>query len=149
VADTGTINFQYADFYYLDGNKGLDIRTGSTVTSLDYTKFNNLVGTGGTDDAFITIASAVIGTSTKTLTGLQFDNAGSGAEFNINRTGADDTGVWTFSAATGLFDGEAFDGSSGSNEADPGMLAWTTIDIPGGLHRFEGSFLFEGAYLFE
>jgi len=120
----GTINLQYVNFDYLDGNKGLDIQASSTVTSLDYTKFDNLVGTAGTDDAFVTVASSVIGSGTKTITGVQFDNTGSGADFNVNRTGASDTGYWNFSTSTGTFDGEAYDGAAGVNEADPGMLRW-------------------------
>lgn len=125
----GTINFQYTDFDYLDGNKGLDIQTGSTVTSLDYTKFDNLINTANTDDAFITVASTVIGSSNKTITGVQFDNTDSGAEFNINRTGSNDTGYWDFDATTGTFDGEAFDGANGSNEADYSMLRWDDSGI--------------------
>jgi hypothetical protein len=129
VSSGGTIDFQYSDFDYLDGSNGLDIQASSTVTSLDYTKFDNLVGTAGTSDAFITVASSVIGAGTKTITGVQFDNTGSGAEFNVNRTGTDDSGYWDFDVSTGAFDGETYDGSSGSNEADPGMLRWDDSTI--------------------
>ena len=51
-----TINLQYCNFDYLKGDKGIDIQASSTVTSLDYLKFDNLVGTAATDDAFITVA---------------------------------------------------------------------------------------------
>jgi len=124
VASGGTINSQYTNFDYLDGNKGLDIQAGATVTSLDYTKFDNLIGTTNTDDAFITVASSVIGSGTKIISGTQFDNTGSGAEFNVNRTGSDDTGYWNFVTSTGAFNGETYDGANGVNEADPGMLKW-------------------------
>jgi hypothetical protein len=124
VSGGSTINFQYTNFDYLDGNKGIDIQASAVVTSLDNTKFDNLVGTANTDDAFITVASSVIGSGTKTITGVQFDNTGSGAEFNVNRTGTDDTGYWDFDASTGTFDGEAYDGASGVDEATPGMLRW-------------------------
>ncbi len=124
IVSGGTINFQYANFDYLDGNKGIDIQSGSTVTSLANTKYNNLIGTGGTDDAFITVDTAVIGAANTTFAGCQFDNTGSGAEFNVNRTGSDPAGSWTFQTTTGTFDGEAFDGNAGANEADPGKLIW-------------------------
>lgn len=123
VLSSGTINFQYTDFDWLDGQLGIDIQAGSTVTSLDYTAYDNLVGAGAAD-AYITVASTVIGSGTKTITGCQFDNTGTGADFNVNRTGADDTGYWDFDSTTGTFDGEAFDGKDGVNEADPGMLRW-------------------------
>jgi len=129
----GTINLQYTDFDYLDGALGLDIQAGSTVTSFDNTKFDNLVGTAGTADAFITVATSVIGTGTKTITGVTFNNTGSGAEFNVNRTGSDDTGYWDFVSSAGTFDGEAYDGHDGTNEANPGMLKWpdsTTNQAP-------------------
>ena len=117
-----TVNLQYTDFDYLDGPLGLDIQTSSTVTSLDNNKFDNLVNSG--TDAFVTIASAVIGAANKTITGVQFDNTGSGANCNVNRTGSDDTGYWDFDASTGTFDGEASDCKAGANEDDPGMLRW-------------------------
>ena len=121
----GTINFEYTNFDHLDGNKGFDIQTSSTVTSLNYTTFNNLVGTTAPDDAFITVASTVIGIGTSAVfTGVQINNNGAGAEFNVNRTGSDYAGYWDFDASTGDFDGEAFDGKNGANEADPGMLRW-------------------------
>lgn len=123
VLSSGTINFQYTDFDWLDGQLGIDIQAGSTVTSLDYTAYDNLVGAGAAD-AYITVASTVIGSGTKTITGCQFDNTGTGADFNVNRTGSDDTGYWDFDTTTGTFDGEAFDGDDGANEADPGMLKW-------------------------
>jgi len=119
----GTINFQYTDFDYLDGALGLDIQSGATVTSLDYTDFDNLIN-NTSSDAFITVASSVIGSGTKTISGANFDNTGSYANFNVNRTGTDDTGYWDFDASTGTFDGEAYDGDDGVNEADPGMLRW-------------------------
>jgi len=124
VVTGGSIDFEYTDFDYLDGNKGIDIQASSTVTSLDNVAFDNLVGTVASDDAFITLASSVIGSGTKTITGIQFDNTDSGAEFNVNRTGTDDTGYWTFSSGSGDFYGEDYDGDDGSNEADPGMLRW-------------------------
>ncbi len=122
VSSGGTINFQYTDFNYLEGTTGLNIQSGSTVTSLDNTKFDNLVNSG--TDAFITVASSVIGTATKNITGVQFDNTGSGANCNVNRTGTDDTGKWDFGTSTGTFDGETYDCKDGANEADPGMLWW-------------------------
>jgi autotransporter-associated beta strand protein len=145
AVDGGTINFQRANFDYLDGNKGLDIRIGSTVTSLDYTKFDNLVGTAATDDAFITVASTVIGSATKTITGAMFDNAGSGAEFNVNRTGSDDSGYWQFAEALGTFSGEEYDGDDGAAEADPGMLRWVLSTLTKGT-VFEGTANFEGSF---
>jgi len=120
----GTINFEYTNFDHLDGNKGLDIQTSSNVTSLNYTTFNNLVGTTAPDDAFMTVASLVIDSGTFPITGISISNSGSGAEFNVNRTGSDYAGYWDFDASTGDFDGEAFDGKNGANEADPGMLRW-------------------------
>ncbi|MCK5475338.1 MAG: hypothetical protein KAI71_02010 [Candidatus Pacebacteria bacterium] len=139
----GTIDFQHTDFDYLDGALGIDIQGGSTVTSLDNTDFDNLVGTAGTADAFITVASTVIGSGSKTITGVNFDNTGTGAEFNVNRTGANDTGHWDFDTSTGAFDGEANDGDDGVNEADPGMLQWddssSGITIDGFIYSDEGS----------
>jgi len=130
VASGSTINFQYTDFDYLDGNKGLDIQTSANVTSLNYTAFNNLVGGVATDDAFITVASTVIGIGTSAVfTGVQINNNGAGAEFNINRTGDTLTGYWDFDASTGDYDGEAFDGDDGVNEADPGMLRWDDSNV--------------------
>ncbi len=124
VSAAGTINFQYTDFDYLDGNKGIDIQASSIVTSLANCAFDNLVGTAATDDAFVTVASSVIGSSVTTFDSVQFDNTGSGAEFNVNRTGSDDTGYWRFTSSSGAFDGEANDGKDGAAEADPGMLVW-------------------------
>ena len=121
---SGTINFQYTDFDYLDGALGIDIQSGSTVTSLDNTDFDNLVGSVATDDAYITVASAVIGAVSKSITGVNFDNTDALVDFNVNRTGSDDTGDWTFDTHTGTFDGESFDGKTGLNEDDPGMLIW-------------------------
>lgn len=82
---------------------------------------------------------------------MQFDNSGSGlvAEFNVNRTGSNDSGYWNFASSTGSFDGEAYDGSSGSNEADPGMIRWATIDAPGGRSILEGSIFLQGTSLFQ
>lgn len=122
VASGGTINFEYADFDYLDGPYGIDIQASTTVTNLSNTKFDNLVSSG--TDAFITIVASVIGTGATTWTAVQFDNTGSGAECNVNRTGAGSSGYWDFDASTGTFDGEANDCASGTNEADPGMLRW-------------------------
>jgi autotransporter-associated beta strand protein len=144
ISDGGTINFQYADLEYLDGDKGLDIRAGSTMTSLDYCKFNNLVSAGASD-AFITVDSTVIGSAQKTLTGVQFDDIGGGAEFNVNRTGSDDSGYWNFNSSTGDFDGEDFDGDDGVNEADPGMIRWASIDTPGHKSTIEGTVNLEGS----
>jgi hypothetical protein len=151
IVDGGTINFQYTDFDYLDGNNGLDIRTGSAVTSLDYCKFNNLMETAGSDDAFITVASSVIGNGSKnkTFLGVQFDNAENNAEFNVNRTGSDDSGYWEFNASAGVFSGEDYDGDDGVNEADPGMLRWVSVATPGGRNMFEGSIIFDGASTFQ
>jgi len=130
VAGGGTINFQYTDFDYLDGNKGLDIQASANVTSLSYTTFNNLVGTTALDDTFITVASTVIGIGTSAVfTGVQINNNGAGAEFNVNLTGDTLTGYWDFDASTGDFDGEAFDGDDGINEADPGMLRWDNSNV--------------------
>ncbi|QQR77515.1 MAG: hypothetical protein IPJ67_05325 [Candidatus Moraniibacteriota bacterium] len=145
IASGGTINANYTDFDYLDGATGLDIQSGSTVTSLNNTKFDNLVGTAGTADAFITVASTVIGSGTKTITDVQFDNTGSGAEFNVNRIGSDDTGYWDFDTSTGSFDGEAYDGKGGVNEDNPGMIRWddsggnTNPDAPASLTQKNGS----------
>ncbi|MCJ7829609.1 hypothetical protein MUP50_00780, partial [Patescibacteria group bacterium] len=124
VASGGIINFQYTDFDYLEGTTGLNIQSGATVTSLDYTDFDNLIGSAATDDAYITVASTVIGSDTKTITSVNFDESDVTVDFNVNRTGVDDTGYWDFDASTGTFDGEAYDGKDGSNEADPGMLRW-------------------------
>jgi hypothetical protein len=148
IVDGGTINFQYADLEFLDGDKGLDIRAGSTVTSLDYCKFNNLVS-AGVADAFVTVASTVIGSAQKTLTGVQFDDIGGGAEFNVNRTGSDDSGYWNFSSSTGDFDGEDYDGDDGVNEADPGMLRWVSVDTAGHRSVYDGTINFEGAVDFQ
>ena len=124
VASGGTINFQYTDFDYLEGTTGLNIQSGATVTSLNYTSFDNLVGSEATNDAYITLASSIIGSGTKTITGVNFDKSDPSVEFNVNRTGDDDTGYWTFSSGTGDLYGEAYDGKNGVNEADPGMLRW-------------------------
>lgn len=131
VADGGTVDFQYTSFNYLDGPQGIDVQTNATVTSLSNTSYDNLVGTTASDDAFITVASTVIGSGTKTISNVQFDNNGSGAEFNVNRTGDDDTGYWDFDGTSGTFDGESFDGDDGSDEADPGMLKWDDSAVSG------------------
>ncbi len=124
ILSGGTINFEYANFDHQDGTLGLDIQSGATVTKLDYTDFDNLVGSAATNDAYITVASAVIGSGTKTITGVNFDRTDTSVEFNVNRTGTDDTGYWDFDASTGTYDGESYDGDDGANEADPGMLRW-------------------------
>ncbi|MFC1652019.1 beta strand repeat-containing protein, partial [Patescibacteria group bacterium] len=124
VSASGTINFQYTDFDYLDGPDGINVQASSTVTSLANCAFDNLVGTAATDDAFITVASSVIGSAETDFTASQFDNTGAGAEFNVNRTGSDDTGWWYFDTSSGAFDGEANDGKDGVSEADPGMIRW-------------------------
>ena len=123
VVAGGTINFQYADFDYLDGPNGIDIQASSTVTSLDNTKFDNLVATAGTD-AFIYLVTSVIGAAAKTISAVQIDNTGSGANCNVNRTGTDTAGYWDFDLSTGLFDGETYDCKDGANEANPGQLRW-------------------------
>ena len=66
----------------------------------------------------------MIGSAAKTITGVQIDNTGSGAEFNVNRTGGDDTGYWSFIVDHGTFYGENYDGKNGAAEARPGMLRW-------------------------
>ncbi len=124
VSASGTINFQYTDFDHLNGPDGINIQASATVTSLANCAFDNLVGTAATDDAFITVASSVIGSAQTGFTACQFDNTGAGAEFNVNRTGSDDTGWWYFDTSTGTFDGEANDGKDGASEADPGMIRW-------------------------
>lgn len=129
VANGGTINFEYTDFDYLEGTTGLNIQAGATVTSLDYTDFDNLVGSAAIDDAYITVASSVIGSGTKTITGVNFDETDVTVDFNVNRTGVDDTGYWDFDASTGTFDGEDYDGDDGVNEADPGMLKWDNSNV--------------------
>lgn len=118
----GTIDFQYADFDYLEGTTGLNIASGAVVTSLNNTAFDNMVNSG--TDAFITVDSAVISTGNKTITGADFTNTGSGANCNVNRTGADDTEYWDFDAHAGSFAGEANDCKDGANEDNPGMLRW-------------------------
>jgi hypothetical protein len=74
----GTINFQYTNFDYLMGSKGLDLQAGSTVVSLDNTKFDHLMGTVSTSDAFISVDTSVIGTATRLIQNVQFDNTGCG-----------------------------------------------------------------------
>ncbi len=123
VASGGTINFQYADFAYQDGPKGLEILDGAHVSSLNNTKFSNLVDSGSSD-AYITVVSTVIDSTTGDITGVDFES-GSGANFNVNRTGSDYKGYWRFTSASGGLAGEAYDGKEGANEADPGMIIWT------------------------
>jgi len=119
----GSLNSQYTDFDYLKGN-GLDIQTSSVVSDLDYNSFDNLIGTTNPDDAFITIASSIIGSGTFPINGIEINNTGGGADFNVNRTDSDDTGYWDFDSSTGDFDGEVYDGHDGADEAVPGMLRW-------------------------
>lgn len=122
VSSGGIINFQYTDFNNLKGPTGLDIQSGATVTSLNNTKYDNLVSSS--TDSFITVDSSVIGSSTTTISGVQFDNTGSTAECNVNRTGSDSSGYWDFDTSAGTFDGEAYDCKNGANENDPGMIRW-------------------------
>ncbi|MEA1925739.1 MAG: hypothetical protein U9M90_00635, partial [Patescibacteria group bacterium] len=136
----GTIDFQYASFDHLKGNKGIDIQSGSAVTSLNYTDFDNLVDSDATD-AYIYVDTTVIGSVTKTITGANFGNTG-GANFNVNRSDAEDTGYWDFDAHTGALAGESYDGKNDANEADPGMLKWDDsvagITVDGIIYTNEG-----------
>src|SRR4030042_216180 len=51
VSSGGAIDFQYTNFDHQDGTLGLDIQAGATVTSLDYTAFDNLID-NTSNDAF-------------------------------------------------------------------------------------------------
>lgn len=124
IVDGGTIDFEFADYDYLKGNKGIDIRANSNVVSLTDTKYDNYVGSAATDDAFITVAASVIDSNELTFLNNQFDNPGLAAEFNVHRLGDDDTGYWWFHLSTGDYDGEPLDGGNGADEDDPGMIRW-------------------------
>jgi hypothetical protein len=142
ISDGGAINFQYANFDYLDGPKGIDIRSGSSVTSLDNTYFDNLIDSGSSD-AYIYVDTSVIGSGAKTITNVYFGNSG-GANFNVNRSDAEDSGYWMFDQAIGPLADEDFDAKNGLNEDNPGMIRWI-LGVLSKSIQLEGSNNFEGS----
>jgi hypothetical protein len=155
IANGGNVNFQYADFENIDRtySKGFEIKSGSTVSDLSYCRFNNLIGSANTDDALITVDPSVIGSNTPTYTGVKFYNSSNGAEFNVYIAGSGISGYWLFDQSSGDFDGEDYDGYNNggtpTNDADPGMIRWVSIDKPGSRETIEGRVDFEGSVTFE
>jgi len=128
----GTINANYYSFEYLDGT-GLNISGSSTtIGNLSNGDFDNSAGSGGTD-TFITVAGATIDNNPAlTITGINFDNTNSAADYNVTATGSTTT-YWDFDSTTGTFDGELGDSDPMGN---PGYIIWddsatATINISG------------------
>lgn len=117
------IEFSYTDFDHMDGPRGLYIEQGVSVMNMDYCSFDNLDSTAATDNSLIYLKNA-IGSDEKTWTGVIFDNTNSEADFNVNLEDHADVGYWDFNSSSGSFDGEAYDGFEGVNEANPGYIRW-------------------------
>jgi len=147
VLSGGTINLTYADFDHQDGPLGLDIQAGAAVSSLNYMGFDNLVGSGATNDAYITVAASVIEAANKLFPGVVFAETDASVEFNVNRLG-DATGYWTFYDASGALAGEDYDGYDGGADPIPGMIRWEDPDTSGHKSKLEGTFNFDGSVVF-
>ena len=128
-AINGTLDADSYQFDYLGGtgqSAGLLLNSGSTIASLDNGSFDNFGVGSGSADAFVQVASSLIGSSTPALliSGTNFANSGSNAECNLNASGSA-AGYWEFQSFTGAFAGENFDCQNGSADSDPGNFVWT------------------------
>jgi len=125
----GTLDANSYQFDYLGGtgqSAGLLLNSNSTITSLDNGNFDNFGVGSGSADAFIEVASSLIGSSTPALvlTGMNFANTTSSAECNLNAVGSA-AGYWEIQNATGALSGESFDCAGGAADPDPGQIKWT------------------------
>jgi len=127
IINQGTLNMQYSDINYLKGANGIDFQSGSSLTSLSNTTFDNLVSTGSSDAFIKVLASVIDAGGNKTLNGNTFNNTGSGAEYNLFRSGTS-TGsgyTWHFTNPSGALSGEDYDYEPDGTPTDPpGMITW-------------------------
>ena len=126
---SGTVDANNYSFNYLGGtgqSAGLILNSGSTITSLASGNFDNFGVGSGSADAFIQVASSLIGSSTPALvlTGMNFANTSSSAECNLNAAGSA-AGYWELQSFAGAFAGETSDCQNGSADPDPGNFVWT------------------------
>lgn len=126
---SGTLDASGYRFDHLGGtgqSAGLLLNSGATITSLGGGSFDNFGVGSGASDAFVQVASSLIGSSTPALlvSGINFANTGSNAECNLNAVGSA-AGYWEFQSFAGAFSGETNDCQNGVADPDPGNFLWT------------------------